>query len=399
VLDLALREMRMAAAPEEWMSAKRDPLGRYTSAMFAILHIALGVCNIGDSQLENRMREVDGLFDLLLDIFEAYEAHPDPAACSPMLMTLAGIVLHMVGFCSVDSYATRMLHASSAFQFLLEHELDWLSPVGMTSNSQGAVAIACELFGREESADATMELTQAHVDTCLAFPQCLMDPNFFGGMYPAFRAYVRPILALSVSDHHKPLLLKSPGFFKLLALGLFNDEDHPKGAKDPHAPASEETQAIWQTTCVQSILQLALWVPQGRDALLADEGLCTELRIVVERPKTQEAQDSARAALSALGLINTGSQARGDSGSSVVQSSKHVMISYQWSAQTMVKRIVNALKKRRFLTWWDLENMKGSTVDAMSDAVDNADVIICCISRAYKESPSESGALPISHRF
>eukprot|EP01043_Picozoa_sp_COSAG02_P079572 COSAG02_NODE_18481_length_936_cov_0.504182_2_plen_68_part_00 len=50
-------------------------------------------------------------------------------------------------------------------------------------------------------------------------------------------------------------------------------------------------------------------------------------------------------------------------------------------------------------TWWDLENMKGSTVDAMSDAVDNADVIICCISRAYKESPSESGALPISHRF
>ena len=34
----------------------------------------------------------------------------------------------------------------------------------------------------------------------------------------------------------------------------------------------------------------------------------------------------------------------------------------------------------------DLDNMKGSTVDAMSDAVDNAVVMLSCISLAYKES-------------
>ena len=33
--------------------------------------------------------------------------------------------------------------------------------------------------------------------------------------------------------------------------------------------------------------------------------------------------------------------------------------------------------------------MKGSTVDAMSDAVDNAEVMLSCISLAYKESASE----------
>ena len=30
--------------------------------------------------------------------------------------------------------------------------------------------------------------------------------------------------------------------------------------------------------------------------------------------------------------------------------------------------------------------MKGSTVDAMSDAVDNAEVMLFCVSLAYKES-------------
>jgi hypothetical protein len=33
--------------------------------------------------------------------------------------------------------------------------------------------------------------------------------------------------------------------------------------------------------------------------------------------------------------------------------------------------------------------MKGSTVDAMSDAVDNAEVMLSCINLLYKESASE----------
>ena len=37
----------------------------------------------------------------------------------------------------------------------------------------------------------------------------------------------------------------------------------------------------------------------------------------------------------------------------------------------------------------DLDNMKGSTVDAMSAAIDNAAVMVFCISLAYKESSSE----------
>ena len=46
----------------------------------------------------------------------------------------------------------------------------------------------------------------------------------------------------------------------------------------------------------------------------------------------------------------------------------------------------------------DLDNMKGSTVDAMSAAIDNAAVMVFCISLAYKESSSEHTTLsPDTH--
>lgn len=51
-----------------------------------------------------------------------------------------------------------------------------------------------------------------------------------------------------------------------------------------------------------------------------------------------------------------------------------------------MKRIVNELQVRGYITWFDLHNMKGSTVDSMSEAVENSAVMLSCISRAYKES-------------
>ena len=44
---------------------------------------------------------------------------------------------------------------------------------------------------------------------------------------------------------------------------------------------------------------------------------------------------------------------------------KHVMLSYQWDKQVTVKRINESLIRRGYVTWFDLTNMKGSTMDAM----------------------------------
>ena len=62
------------------------------------------------------------------------------------------------------------------------------------------------------------------------------------------------------------------------------------------------------------------------------------------------------------------------------------MMSYNWDHQPVIKRIHAALVQRGYSMWIDVEQMKGSTVDAMSLAVEDAEVVLIGVSRAYKES-------------
>ena len=98
----------------------------------------------------------------------------------------------------------------------------------------------------------------------------------------------------------------------------------------------------------------------------------------------------------------------------------------QWDAQATVKRINESLIERGYVTWFDLTNMKGitsalcaafiallrctaadrpgtptgggagSTMDAMSDAIEGADVMLYGVSLAYKESANVSGLSNLS---
>ena len=65
---------------------------------------------------------------------------------------------------------------------------------------------------------------------------------------------------------------------------------------------------------------------------------------------------------------------------------EHVMLSYNWDHQTVIKRINTALQSRCYNVWIDIEKMQGSTVEAMSSAVEGAAVMCYGISQAYKES-------------
>ena len=65
---------------------------------------------------------------------------------------------------------------------------------------------------------------------------------------------------------------------------------------------------------------------------------------------------------------------------------KHVMISYCWKQQPMVLRINEALQQANFNVWIDVEQMKGSTVDAMAAAVEGSSCILICMSKGHKES-------------
>ena len=64
----------------------------------------------------------------------------------------------------------------------------------------------------------------------------------------------------------------------------------------------------------------------------------------------------------------------------------HVMISYQWDSQEVLVEVKNRLQASGYRVWMDLEQMKGSTLEAMAEAVENASAVLVCVSRRYKES-------------
>ncbi|XP_055865765.1 uncharacterized protein LOC106061311 isoform X1 [Biomphalaria glabrata] len=64
----------------------------------------------------------------------------------------------------------------------------------------------------------------------------------------------------------------------------------------------------------------------------------------------------------------------------------HIMISYCWSNQKTVIQICDALKSNGYAIWIDVENISGSSVEAMAEAVEKCDVFLMCMSEKYKES-------------
>lgn len=102
--------------------------------------------------------------------------------------------------------------------------------------------------------------------------------------------------------------------------------------------------------------QLAGFAP-AREALRQDPSVVPALQAVAEIGLSAEARDFAQAALAALSDKELQSLAEGEE--------KHVMLSYQWDSQSTVQRINESLLDRGYRTWFDLTNMKGSTMDAM----------------------------------
>eukprot|EP00301_Raphidiophrys_heterophryoidea_P005359 c12257_g1_i7.p1 GENE.c12257_g1_i7~~c12257_g1_i7.p1 ORF type:complete len:662 (+),score=203.09 c12257_g1_i7:726-2711(+) len=64
----------------------------------------------------------------------------------------------------------------------------------------------------------------------------------------------------------------------------------------------------------------------------------------------------------------------------------HVMCSYCWAQQEVMVEIKETLESRGFRMWMDVDRMQGSTLEAMANAVEGADVILMGLSKDYKNS-------------
>lgn len=64
----------------------------------------------------------------------------------------------------------------------------------------------------------------------------------------------------------------------------------------------------------------------------------------------------------------------------------HVMISYNWGHQTIMKHICSCLRNNGIKVWMDIDDMHGSTLQTMANAVEKADIVLVCFSQKYKNS-------------
>ncbi|XP_013413002.1 uncharacterized protein LOC106175503 [Lingula anatina] len=69
-----------------------------------------------------------------------------------------------------------------------------------------------------------------------------------------------------------------------------------------------------------------------------------------------------------------------------VKSGQHIMISYNWKDQSVLLKIKDALQQLGYNVWMDVEQMSGSTLQAMAEAVEKSIVVLICISEGYKNS-------------
>ena len=199
---------------------------------------------------------------------------------------------------------------------------------------------------------------------------------------------VQLVTDMVIADANKPFVLQHRHALNDLLTALLLDEENPRRGQD----GADKLQA----TAALALENLAL-SEAGKAVLRAHTGVMAGLRAL----KTEALSDAARKSAS-VALFELDEEARqkakaatAAAKAAIVEASgansdsaeiEHVMISYNWGHQDVIKRLNTALKARDYIVWIDIEKMQGSTVEAMSAAVEECAVMCYGISQAYKES-------------
>ena len=165
---------------------------------------------------------------------------------------------------------------------------------------------------------------------------------------------------LAVNDDNKKILGQIGVIPVLIQVIKTSNEDEEKASA---------TRALW----------MVAFNDNNRKRIRQEEGAMDILH-QLQQSKNSEVQKAAAGALWEL----EGKTARHSE--RMKSSGNHVMISYQWDSQEVLVEVKNRLQASGYRVWMDLEQMKGSTLEAMAEAVENASAVLVCVSRRYKES-------------
>ena len=70
----------------------------------------------------------------------------------------------------------------------------------------------------------------------------------------------------------------------------------------------------------------------------------------------------------------------------ITQDQKHIMISYNTSNRDIVLKIKENLESHGYKIWIDINDIHGSSLESMANAIENSFAVLICISERYRES-------------
>lgn len=65
---------------------------------------------------------------------------------------------------------------------------------------------------------------------------------------------------------------------------------------------------------------------------------------------------------------------------------KHIMISYNTGSRDLCLKIKESLEACKMKVWIDVEEIHGSSLDSMAKAVENAEIVLICVTEKYRQS-------------
>jgi hypothetical protein len=229
--------------------------------------------------------------------------------------------------------------------------------------------VAANLIGRNEGG---ITLTRKVIDGIINRANNFFDPSL-RQKNQRLEQVVHSLSNAIIADVNKRFVVEHECSIDMLVAGLMLDPELERSTW-----AGAETV---QQTCALMLENLAL-SSVSVATVRSHGGAITALRQLAACGSTEEARRCAEGALFELEesarvplLVDTTTEVNG-----------HIMLSYNWDHQLVIKRVHASLVRRGYSTWIDVEKMKGSTVEAMADAVEGAAVMLYGISRAYKES-------------
>ena len=168
---------------------------------------------------------------------------------------------------------------------------------------------------------------------------------------------------LAINDANKTILGQNGVIPVLISVIKTSNEDEEKASA---------TRALW----------MLAFDDNNKEKVRQEEGAMNILH-QLQQSRNSEVQKAAAGALWEL----EGKTAR-QSSEKIESTGNHVMISYQWDSQEVLVEVKNRLQASGYRVWMDLEQMGGSTLEAMAKAVEDSSVVLICVSERYKESPN-----------